>query len=139
MTNKSVKRKKWDREYEIVLIVSIISFIFIILLELFLTGLIIWSFWIVLLGIFGLLHYTEHKFVWKFDVKKVLLIFLIIAISLITVEIIIAGRIYQSMGIVLSSLIFVGHYLGKYANLYNTYFRHQSYDFVEKFKPKLRT
>lgn len=28
---------------------------------------------------------------------------------------------------------------GKYADLYNTYFRHQSYDFVEKFKPKLRT
>ena len=28
---------------------------------------------------------------------------------------------------------------GKYADLYNTYFRHQSYDFVEKFKPNLRT
>ena len=28
---------------------------------------------------------------------------------------------------------------GKYADLYNTYFRHQSYEFVEKFKPNLRT
>lgn len=28
---------------------------------------------------------------------------------------------------------------GKYADLYNTYFRHQSYEFVEKFKGHLRT
>ncbi len=27
---------------------------------------------------------------------------------------------------------------GKYADLYNTYFRHQSYDFVENFKLNLR-
>ena len=28
---------------------------------------------------------------------------------------------------------------GKYADLYNTYFRHQSYEFLQKFKPNLRT
>ena len=53
---------------------------------------------------------------WKLDVKKVLLIFLIIDISLITTEIIITGKYIQSLEFILSSLFFIGHYLEKGIN-----------------------
>jgi Co/Zn/Cd efflux system component len=68
------------------------------------------------MGIFGLAHYTDHKFMWKLDIKRVLLIFLIIDILLITTETIITGKCIMSMGFILSSLMFVGHYLDKGIN-----------------------
>ena len=116
MNGKETKQKKWDREYKLVLSLFIISSILIISLELLITRTILWSFWIIPFIVFGFAHYTEHKFVWNLDVKKVLLVFLIVSISLITIEIVLTRGAIQSLGLILSSLIFVGHYLDKGIN-----------------------
>ncbi len=110
------KPKKWDKQYKIVLSTFIIASFLVIFLELLTTQTLVWSYWIVLAGIFIIAHYTTHKFMWNLNFKKVLLLFLIIDISLITIEILITGKFIQSLGFILFSLLFVGHYLEEAIN-----------------------
>jgi hypothetical protein len=111
LTVKEAQKKKWDIQYKIVLSAFIVASILNIFLEFFLTHTIIWSYWIILSGLFIIAHYTTHKLIWNLNFKNVLLIFLIIDISLLTIEILITGKFIQSLAFILISLLFVGHYL----------------------------